>query len=118
MNNKQLARKLVEKTSSLTERNWKYTVDISKEWDSFKESDEPISLKELMEKLVHELQILSNKLDDDSKYELDGLVAEFGDIISRCDEEGEEDLIPEFAGVFNNLYDWADINSVWVKTIF
>ena len=94
---------------------WNYTIDIKDEWDLTKKYGDKVprvELKKLVD-LVHKLiqRLPENLLTWNLLDALDLL------------EESVDDNVEEFADLdlfnegWNQLYDWADYNRVWIKTI-
>lgn len=80
---------------------WKYKVDFNKFWDS----KLPISEKGWLS--VHELNKIEKHFPDD--YDLHDIIDQF---------EYSIETIDDFDYVMSELYDWADSNKVWIKTLF
>jgi hypothetical protein len=82
---------------------WNRELDVSKEWNSD---------KELPEQLVEVAEAVNKWLetqDDDTKIELGETVYNLVDAASVEDVE-------LFNGHWDELYDYADDNSIWVRT--
>lgn len=54
------------------------------------------------------------EMGDDFDFELDEMLAAFDSIKLIEEDETEEDLLTEFNGWLDQLYDWADGRRVWI----
>ena len=86
--------------------NWKHQVDFTHFW----QSDETV--EEKAKKAVIELTKLKKKVDDP---ELEEITLMF-DAVSG--DGGSYTVTDDFNDRMYDLYEWADANLVWVKTIF
>lgn len=82
-------------------RNWRYTLDVKDIWDNFEENGFHYSRDVIVER-IYKSRFWANRWEG----ELDGIVEEMVDSESLYD----------FNHVWNDFYDYADANDIWVKT--
>lgn len=87
--------------------NWKYKIDVVDLWEKYPEE---ISFEEFKEELM---PILSEAATDLSYIFQDEETMKLEDIIREIEDSEDED---EFDYAWQNLYDWADENRVWIAT--
>jgi len=97
----------IENAKRFNEKNWKVSIDVKDEFEELGSKEELD--KGLVKKLVG--KILSFK----SKIKQAGLDAE--DFADKVDELSNQDTIEEFDYAWQDLYDWADENDVWLGAI-
>ena len=90
--------------------HWNHTIDIAFEWEQAE--DDVITIKSLIEVIKTRFSALPQHLQNEAAEYL----TEFSDLVSITPEN--EDLDREdFDVIWNDLYNWADANRVWIKTI-
>ena len=105
---------LSEMRERLFERNWRLTIDIQQLWNSesniFDADYTEEEFNQFKTKLLKKLKLYTTKinsvLDKEAVFEYEGLLNHI---------EFSEDL-DEFNGVWDDLYDFADYNNIWIKT--
>lgn len=83
---------------------WKGNIDVKKEWNQLKDLD-TLEAKEQLQPLISKLQ--SNALyqfNDEFKHLVDALA--------------KSTNFDEFNELWDEIYDWADNNHVWINTQF
>lgn len=88
--------------------NWKMKIDVSDIWQKYEDDNDFEAFKsELLTVLNSETEKISDVLGEDEAREYEDMVQE---IEYGADDEDEFDYI------WQNLYDWADVNKVWIAT--
>lgn len=106
------------KNFKLFERNWKLTIDVKSTWDELSEligeSDEilnPEEYKRILDIIVRQLKkystVIEKMFGEDEANEFENIV---DDLSMQDDLEG-------FNYTWNDLYDFCDNNSIWLKTM-
>jgi len=95
-------RSLVNKTA----RDWKLVIDIKNEWKALEDARE--AFPAFIKKLRSYVSLIEKRFDEDVAYE-------YENIIEDLEMVGVEEL-EEFYGAWNVMYDWADDNSIFLKT--
>ena len=99
--------------ASIQEKNWKLTIDLSSKWKDVDNLDlENISVfKKFRDDVVNLLkgsvEKVKETLDDDEAMAYEDHV----NYLSGADD------VEDWESLFNDLYDWADANDVWIKTV-
>ena len=107
------AEELVKKAEKHLAKNWKLTIDVTKEWgilqDSIGDSEEvPSDLsQDLVKKLKTYVGQIAAKFDKDTANEYENLIENI---------EMTSETVEDFDYAWNDLYDWADANDIWIKT--
>jgi hypothetical protein len=97
----------------IEEKHWKLTIDLSKEWAEKEEKDElsPEEFKDMKSKVV---AVLKTYQDEIQKVFGDSEAMKYEDFVEYMQNSDDEE---EWDSNFNDLYDWADDNDVWIKSI-
>ncbi|MFX0139128.1 MAG: hypothetical protein ACFFDN_36135 [Candidatus Hodarchaeota archaeon] len=92
---------------------WKHILDFKYFWDS-----DSLSVKEKADLAIKELDKLLKhfKNDEDAFYELEEIIEDFKNVSG--DGTSEFTITEDFDSRMYDLYNWADYNRVWVKTLF
>jgi len=90
---------------TINERQWKFTIDLSDIWSDELEFS-PELAKKIYDRIMEKFEEIQKAVGDDAASELSNL-AEY--VRDSSDDE-------EFDSTMTDLYDWADAESVWVKT--
>lgn len=120
--------KYLKKFNELNERNWKLTIDLKNEWQKLDDllhyiyADDDFSLADELKKneefkkayddFYKKLQSYQDEVE-----ELIGYTDDYINMINDFDPDYIE-TVGDFGNILNNLYDFADENSIWVKTEF
>jgi hypothetical protein len=89
--------------------NWKVRINVADLWRKYEDDEDFDSFKEaLLEKLDDEdlYAEITEKIDEEAAYQFSVLV----DDLKPCSD------VEEFDYAWQNLYDWADYNKVWIAT--
>ena len=88
--------------------NWKYKLNLKEDWQKAERKE--ITAKELADIIIDKIinSAFSSKLDDDF---------ELQDIINELNGMGADDSFDDFDVIWDQFYDWADENKVWVVII-
>lgn len=88
--------------------NWVIKLDLSDIWNKYQEDEDFEEFKEaLIPRLKEKLEEVQEKLGDDA-------AMEFEDMISEIEYNAED--VEEFDYIWQDFYDWADENKVWLGT--
>ncbi len=87
-------------------RNWKHKFDLKEDWQRAKRKE--ITAKELAD-------IIINKIVNSTFYSNND--DELQDIINELKGMGADDSFDDFDVIWDQFYDWADENKVWVVII-
>lgn len=94
-------------------RKWILTIDVSKEFHKYTNEEVEHSEKKfkatrnaVIKKLEKYDEIVKRKLGEDR----------WGEFLNIVDELKYADDLKEFNDYWNDLYDWADVFSVWIGT--
>lgn len=92
---------------------WKFTIDIEEIWSKVEEDED---YYDFIQKLI---PILQSKVEDLSTFLDEYEVTQFERIIDEFETiSGDPDLeVDNVDYVLNMMYDWADENNIWIKTI-
>lgn len=87
--------------------NWIIKLDLSDIWNKYQDDEDYDEFKEaLIPALEEKVEEVVDKLGDDVGMEFEDMIEE----IKNADDEEEFDYI------WQDLYDWADENMVWLGT--
>lgn len=89
---------------TVTERVWKAKIDIKDLWD--KVSEYEITLTDFTKQVAAKLRALKGRPWLDSN--------EIEELANELISAGETEDKDEFDYIWNDVYDWADRNSVWI----
>lgn len=90
--------------------NWILRIDVTDIWEEYSEDEDFELFKEkLIPILKSKTEEIEDLLGEDEASAYESLID---------DIEYGVDNIEEFDYAWNNLYDWADINRVWIATTF
>ena len=84
---------------------WKATISVKADWNLRKEGK--ITLKQLVENILNKLK----SFDDGTDPELCDIICDFEGFI-----EEDSDDVEDFDRIWNDVYDWADRNRIWIET--
>ncbi len=86
--------------------NWKYKLDLKEDWQRAERKE--ITAKELADIIID--KIINSAFYSNSDDELQ-------DIINELKGMGADDSFNDFDVIWDQFYDWADENKVWVAII-
>lgn len=88
--------------------NWTIKIDVADLWEKYQDDEDFEAFKEaLFPRLREKLSEVEDKLGSDVAMEFDDLVDQI---------EYNADDVEEFDYIWQDLYDWADTNMVWLGT--
>lgn len=87
--------------------NWKLHIDISNIWDKYPDE---IDFEEFKSSIISEL---NTYIDQINEIFGEDEAIEYENIVNDLNDTEDED---EFNYAWQNLYDWADANLVWIET--
>jgi Zn-dependent M32 family carboxypeptidase len=87
--------------------NWKFKIDVSEIWQKYEDDNDFESfISELIPALKAKQDEVTEKVDEDE-------AMDYEDMLNDLEGTTDED---EFDFVWQQLYDWADFNKVWIAT--
>jgi len=86
--------------------NWKIKIDVSDIWDRYDEDNFEEIQSEICDRLSADIDEVNDKLGEYEAMKFEDLIQNLRDV---------ED-IEEFDYVWQDFYDWADANLVWLGT--
>jgi len=87
--------------------NWKVKIDLSEPWQKFEDDEDFDAFKEEVIPILRDkVEEVQQKLGDDEAMRFEDFITD----IENCDDE------EEFDWSWQNMYDWADENLVWLGT--
>jgi len=87
--------------------NWVIKIDIADIWQKYEDDEDFDAFKEAL------IPVLQSKVEEVVDELGDGVGMEYEDMIQEI--ENTED-VDEFDYVWQDMYDWADANMVWLGT--
>lgn len=108
------SRGIVSRKSQSSSRGinpWKYTIDIKKHLDDYEDDDSVIEIsKVIANELRAGMSVLNKRklVSEDELYDLEENIIESFEYID------EESTVEDFDYILNDLYDWSDVNRVWL----
>lgn len=81
-------------------RNWEKTISVSDIWDT------PMSPRTMVPLIIERFR---ETFEQDAEPELDNLLDEFAFAL-----EDEHFSVDDFDAIWEEIYDWADENSIWI----
>ncbi len=93
--------------------NWKYKLNLKEDWQKAERKE--ITAKELADIIVD--KIINSNFYCDAKEKYNHQDYELEDIIDELKGMGADDSFDDFDVIWDQFYDWADENKVWVVII-
>lgn len=93
---------------------WNYQLQVKDLFQPFKESEDgDIPVKDIAAKIAERMQVLYKHMEK-REPSANGMLSELDDFITELkDFPGD---LSDFNQLWDNVYDWADENRVWVAT--
>ena len=88
--------------------NWTIKIDVSDLWEKYQDDEDFEAFKEAL------LPRLREKLSEVEEELGSGVAMEFDDMIDQIEYNADD--VEEFDYIWQDLYDWADANLVWLGT--
>lgn len=88
--------------------NWVIKIDVADIWQKYEDDEDFDAFKEEL------LPILKSKVEEVSKKLGEEEAMEFEDLVSEIEYNADDE--DEFDYIWQQLYDWADSNRVWLGT--
>jgi hypothetical protein len=88
--------------------NWIVKIDVADIWDKFQDDEDFEEFKEAL------IPILSEKVDEIRNKIGEVEAMQFEDKISEIEYNAND--VEEFDYIWQDMYDWADDNMVWIGT--
>lgn len=88
--------------------NWKYRIDVADIWQQYPDEIDFLDFKtQLLDILKNAVEDLRDIIDDEDE------IMSLEDIVNGLEYSDDEE---EFDQAWQDLYDWADYNKVWIAT--
>ena len=88
--------------------NWKVQIDVADLWEKYQDDEDFEAFKEaLIPRFEDKVDEVSEKLGEDAAIEFDNFIEQLN---------YNADDVEEFDYIWQDLYDWADENLVWLGT--
>jgi hypothetical protein len=92
--------------------NWRYTINIQPEWSQAQ--DDQLSIRSLIYVIKERFE--SSNLPQDLRDDFEDFMDSLEQLVEESDEDGDVDA-DEFDAVWNDVYNWADRNRIWINTL-